>query len=477
LLPEEATHSMEKLIGKLGRGTLTALLLVLLSGSMTSDARGQSIPPPPKWLQDGVVYEVFPRQFSSTGDFKGVTARLDELKNLGVTIIWLMPIHPIGEKLRKGTYGSPYSTRDYYAVNPDYGTKADLKHLIGEAHRRGMKVILDMVLLHTAWDNRLMKRPEFYKHDSQGRIVPPMPEWTDVAGLNYENPELRHYMIDMLRHWVTETDVDGFRCDTASMVPTRFWEEASAALKQTKPDLMLLAEADKPELLQKAFDIDYAWPLLNTMHKVLGEGAPALELQRTWEADRKRYAPQALRLNMSDNHDQARAVARFGIRGALAASAFLFTLDGVPMLYNGMEVGDATESGDRSLFERVPIVWFPKDRPPLRDIYRDLIRLRRTHSALRTGRVDWLSNSAPENLVSFLRSDEHDQFLIVVNFSNRPISGDVSLERPAAFSMVNVDGFKASRPSVLPKIQLNGFEWRIYRAAGVTVASQAPPQR
>ena len=118
-----------------------------------------------------------------------------------------MAKHPIGEKLRKGSYGSPYAVRDYQAVNPDYGTKNDLKRLVAEAHKRGVKVILDVVLLHTAWDNALMQRPEFYKHDAGGKIVPPVPEWNDVAGLNYGNPELRKYMISMLKKWVAETDI------------------------------------------------------------------------------------------------------------------------------------------------------------------------------------------------------------------------------------------------------------------------------
>src|SRR6478736_5727148 len=177
-------------------GTALLLSLWVSLGWQAGFAQAtNSARPSPQWLHDGVVYEVFPRQFSPEGNFAGVTAKLDELKDLGVTILWLMPIHPIGEKLRKGSYGSPYAVRDYSAVNPDYGTKDDLKRLVSEAHRRGMKVILDVVLLHTAWDNVLMQRPEFYKHDASGKIVPPVPEWNDVAALNYENPELRKYMV------------------------------------------------------------------------------------------------------------------------------------------------------------------------------------------------------------------------------------------------------------------------------------------
>ncbi len=149
----------------------------------------------PAWLRDGVMYEIFPRDFSTAGNLNGITARLDELKDLGVTILWIMPIHPIGEKFRKGEYGSPYSIKDYYAVDPHYGTLDDYKRLITEAHKRNLKVIMDLVANHTAWDSVMMQHPEFYKQDAQGNVTPPVPEWTDVAGLNYNNPKLREYAV------------------------------------------------------------------------------------------------------------------------------------------------------------------------------------------------------------------------------------------------------------------------------------------
>src|SRR5260370_961817 len=238
-----------------------SLVLGLLFGSASApagDLSRQTARPVPAWLREGVIYEVFPRNFSPEGNFNGVTARLDELKDLGVNILWLMPIHPIGEKLRKGTVGSPYAVRDYYAINPDYGTEADLKRLVTEAHKRGLKVIIDIVANHTAWDSVMMQPPEFYKQAAAGKIIPPVPEWTDVAGLNYENPKLREYMIAMLKHWIDPAtfDLDGFRCDVASMVPTSFWHDAPAELVKVKRDILILREASQPDLLLKAFDVD-----------------------------------------------------------------------------------------------------------------------------------------------------------------------------------------------------------------------------
>jgi cyclomaltodextrinase len=417
----------------------------------------------PAWLHEGVFYEIFPRAFSAAGNLDGVTARLDELKDLGVTILWTMPIHPIGEKLRKGQFGSPYSVKDYYAVDPHYGTVDDYKRLVAQAHQRHLKVIMDLVANHTAWDSVLMRHPEYYKQDAQGKVTPPIPQWTDVAGLNFANPQLREYMITMMKYWVQTCDVDGFRCDVASMVPTDFWAAARAALESVKPDIILLAEASEPKLLVQAFDVDYAWPMMGTLNDVLVKGAPASNLRASWEESQRQFPRDALHMRVTDDHDEARAVARFGVRGALAASALMFTLDGVPMLYNGMEVGDATESGDPALFDKLPICWSPKDRPPLREIYRGLIRLRKECAALRNGRVVWLHNSNEGSLVTFQRACDGNELVVVINFSNRPVNGQVEVNNGQDFKPVRVAGMPAAPNQDFPTVHLGGFDWRIYQ--------------
>jgi cyclomaltodextrinase len=441
------------------------LIAALLVGAITARAERnvseEHARPTPDWLRQSVVYEIFPRQFSASGDFNGITARLDELKDLGVNVLWLMPIHPNGEKLKKGTFGSPYAVKDFYGIHPDYGTTNDFKRLVKEAHARDQKVIIDLVANHTAWDSVMMATPEFYKRDATGKITPPVPEWTDVAGLNYENPKLRRYMIDMLKYWVREFDLDGFRCDVAGMVPTDFWEEARVELQTVKPGIVMLAEASKPELLVKAFDFDYAWPLHATLNKVILEGAPASDLRRSWEDSLRQFPKGSLHLRISDNHDEARAVARFGIRGALAAQVFMLTLDGVPLFYNGMEVGDATESGDPALFEKLPVFWKPKERPPLREIYRDLIQLRKKHAAFQNDRLIWLSNTNSADVVSFLRLDDKDEFVMLVNFSSRPVTGAVEVLNAKEFKPVKIAGLPEP-PANVSNFRLNGYEWRIY---------------
>jgi cyclomaltodextrinase / maltogenic alpha-amylase / neopullulanase len=464
---------------------LFVVAVILVASQTAAPARRQSPPSSdasksaaragtPAWARDGVIYEIYPRDFSEKGDFAGVTADLDRLKELGVNILWLMPIHPIGQEKKKGPIGSPYAVRDYYAINPDYGTAADLKRLVSEAHRRGMKVIIDVVANHTSWDSVMMKTPEFYVRDTSGKITFPH-DWSDVAELNYDNPQLRRYMIDMLKFWLRDYDLDGFRCDVAGEVPTDFWEQARAELDKVKPDIVMLAEADKPELLVRAFDLDYSWPLHGTLNDVMQGRKPASAFRETWESDAAKYPRGALRMRFSDNHDERRAVARFGEGGALAASALMFTLDGVPMLYNGMEVGDTTESGDPALFYRLPVFWpIVKRRPEFPRFYRQFIALRKGHAALTRGEVAWLNNSDPARVVTFARRYASEEIIVGINFSNTPVNLTLEgLAGGAPFTDITPDTREPLPPgataaarahnSTLPTLSLDAWGYRIFR--------------
>ena len=404
-----------------------ALLITVLLSSATGVLAQQreSARPVPDWVRDGVIYEIYPRAFSQQGTFNAITARLDELKDLGVTILWLMPVHPIGKEKKKGTIGSPYAVRDYYEVNPYYGSGDDLHRLINEAHARGLKVIIDIVANHTSWDSALMKHPDFYKRDAQGNITYPH-DWYDVAALNYDNRDLRRYMTNVLRYWLRDFGVDGFRCDVAGEVPTDFWENARVELEKEKPDIVMLAEAHKPELQVKAFDLDYSWPLHSALTNVLQGRAPATELRKEWEKEVREWPKGALHMRFSDNHDERRAIARFGERAALAASAFVFALDGVPMIYNGMEVGDTTESGAPALFEKLPIFWaIGERRPEFPKFYKEMMARRRASVALRRGTLEWVPNSDESRIVSFVRRAEREEVLVAINFSSVPFSGTV----------------------------------------------------
>jgi cyclomaltodextrinase / maltogenic alpha-amylase / neopullulanase len=459
------------------------IVLILTSSSCGINAQApardvsrQSARAPREWVRDGVIYEIYPRAFSQPGHFNGITARLDELKELGVTILWLMPIHPIGQLKKKGTIGSPYAVRDYYGINPDYGSKEDFKRLIAESHKRGMKVIIDIVANHTAWDSVLMQHPEFYKRDEKGNITYPY-DWYDIAALDYRNAQLRRYMTDMLKYWIREFDLDGFRCDVAGEVPTDFWESARAELDQIKPDIFMLAEAHKAELLVKAFELDYSWPLHSALTDVLQGRKAASEIRAAWENEVKEWPRNSVHMRFSDNHDERRAIARFGERGALAASALVFTLDGVPLLYNGMEAGDTTESGAPALFEKLPIFWpFAERRPEFPRFYKQMTALRRSSNALRRGRLEWLHNSDERRIVSYLRRTPNEEILVAINLSSQPFVGTVEAAAQTGFTDVTPDvgaplppdaaapeRSAKSRTGGLPALALDAWGYRIFR--------------
>jgi len=426
------------------------------------------------WVRDGVIYQIFPRNFSAEGNFNAITAQLDRLKDLGVTILWLMPIHPIGQEKKKGSIGSPYAVRDYYGINPEYGTRDDLKRLISAAHQRRMKVIIDIVANHTSWDSVLMKHPDWYKHDARGNITYPY-DWYDIAALNYANPDLRRYMTEMLTYWIRDFDLDGFRCDVAGEVPTDFWETARAELDKLKPDIFMLAEAHKPDLEVKAFELDYSWPLHSALTDVLQGRAPATDLRTAWEREFREWPRGALHMRFSDNHDERRAIARFGEPAALAASVMMFTLDGVPLIYNGMEVGDTTESGAPALFEKLPIFWpVAERRPEVPLFYKQIIALRRAHAALRDGSMEWLRNSDESRVVSYARRTRDEEILVAINFSNRPFIGSIEVANGETFQDITPDVrpplppdapapevAKRARINSLPTISMDAWGYRI----------------
>ncbi|RZJ88059.1 MAG: alpha-amlyase, partial [Brevundimonas sp.] len=259
---------MKRGLSRRGAG---ALLLGGLAGGAASpafaqrDAEGLYEPRPastvrhPDWSKSAVLYQLNTRQFTPEGTFRAAQGQLGRLKALGVDIIWLMPVQPIGEVNRKGTLGSPYSVRDYLAVNPEFGTMADLKAFVAAAHDQGLHVILDWVANHTSWDNALtVQHPDWYERDLDGHFRPtPWWDWSDIINLNYGHADLRRYMTEAMMFWVREADIDGFRCDVAGFVPIDFWETARAQLETIKP-VFMLGEWEMRDLHRAAFDATYA---------------------------------------------------------------------------------------------------------------------------------------------------------------------------------------------------------------------------
>ncbi|MBA3722247.1 MAG: alpha-amylase [Parachlamydiaceae bacterium] len=420
----------------------------------------------PNWVREGVIYSIFTRNFSSEGDFQGITNKLEALKNLGITTIWLLPIHPIGQKMKKGSIGSPYCIQDYYAFYPSYGNKEDFQRLVNRAHQLGLKVIIDMVANHTSWDSVLMNNPDFYKHDIQGNIIPPIPDWHDVAALEYNNPDVRTYMINMIKYWLTEFNLDGFRFDAAGMVPLDFWQQMRKELHEINPNILLLGEGDNPQALAKAFDLDYSWDFERALNNIIQNGAPATSsLQSVLALEQSKFPKNALHLRFSDNHDKKRAITRYGEKASLAVSALIFTFEGVPLIYNGMEVGDTTESTDPALFEKAPIQWHNNViRPEFKAFYQHMIALRKKHHSLRDGELVWLKNSDNSRIVTYLRKSNDEEFFIAINLSNRPFEGNVENGANNNYTDVTtpLNGESASSGSVnFPSISLKPWEYRI----------------
>lgn len=417
----------------------------------------------PAWIQDSVIYSIFLRNFPKTGDLKGITQGLNQIKELGVDILWLLPIHPIGELKRKGTMGSPYSIQDYEKINPDYGTKEDLRNLVVKAHSMGLKVIIDAVLNHTAWDSVLMHYPEFYQKDENNQIIPPLPEWYDVAALDYANPAVQSYILKTLKYWLLEFDLDGFRFDASDFIPLDFWEKVRKELHSFKPNIILLGEGEKPEALCTAFDLDYNWRFKKALDRVIIEGAPATAtIAEVLKEEETLFPKGALHLRFSDNHDERRAIARYGEKGSLAASALIFTLNGVPLLYNGMEVGDTTESRDPALFEKMPIFWQASEiRPEFKAFYTQMIALRQKHPALRRGKLEWVNNSSEERILTYLRTTEEETLFVAINISNQPFTGKITL--PGLFEEITPRNLPIhALPASLETLKLGAWEFHIY---------------
>jgi len=250
----------------------------------------------PDWSRNATIYEVNVRQFSPEGTFQALETHLPRLQKMGIKILWLMPIQPIGELNRKGSLGSYYSISDYMAVNPEFGTGDDFRRLVERAHNLGMYVILDWVANHTSWDNHLInEHPGWYKTDSTGAIIPPVPDWSDVAALDYNNKDLRAYMTEALLYWIREYGIDGYRCDVAGMLPVDFWNDAVPELRKLKP-VFMLAEWETPEMHDTAFDATYAWDFHHLMNQIAQGKKTANQIDTLYNKEKATYPPHAYRM-------------------------------------------------------------------------------------------------------------------------------------------------------------------------------------
>ncbi len=372
------------------------------------------------WVYNATIYEVNIRQYTPEGTFAAFEEHLPRLSELGVKILWLMPIHPIGEVERKGSLGSYYSIKDYKGVNPEFGTMDDFKSLVEKAHQHGMKVIIDWVANHTSHDNHLVtEHPDWYTRDSVGNLISPF-DWSDVVQLNYENQDLRNYMIGALKFWVQEANIDGYRCDVASMVPTDFWNSARKELDEIKP-VFMLAEAEEVELQEFAFDADYGWEFHHIMNGIAKGEKTVLDIDEYYQRELAKYPKNTIRMHFTSNHDEnswaGTEFDRMGPDAAKAFAALTFVIPGMPLLYNGQEV-----AFNRMLefFEKDLIDWTPNDE--FTSLYKKLIELKKDNSALYAANkgadMFRVKTSNDVNVFAFTRENETDKVFAVFNLSN-----------------------------------------------------------
>ena len=382
------------------------------------------------WIKNNVVYEVNTRQFNSGGTFKSFMPEIPRIKALGVDVLWFMPVYPIGQLNRKGGLGSYYSIKNYHEINPEFGTMDDFKSTVNAAHAQGMKVILDWVGNHTAWDHPwVTEHPDWYVHDSTGKIVTPW-DWTDVAQLNFKNTELRKAMIAEMKFWVDQCNIDGFRCDVAFLVPRSFWEEARIALEKDKP-LFMLAEMENnkdidpnpPGYMEKAFDAYYGWTLHSASADCAKGKITGREFVNKFTEARALFPAKAMMLSFLSNHDENTWNGTIEEKYAdkwQVFSVLNYTLqNSLPLIYNGEE---ANNTKRLLFFEKDPITsWSDTSRYAW---YRTMNHLKHTHPALQNGawgaKEEVLKvTGGDENIYAFRRSSEGQTVTVIVNLSSK----------------------------------------------------------
>ena len=378
-------------------------------------------------IRDSVIYEVNVRQYSESGTFKDFTKDIPKLKDLGVKIIWLMPIHPISETKRKGTLGSYYSISNYREVNPEFGNKEDFDKLVTEAHKNEMYVILDWVANHTGWDHNWIKtNPEFYTKNSSGEIIDPINPstgeswgWTDVADLNFDNMQMQEEMIQAMEYWVKEHNIDGYRLDAAHSCPASFWKKSIDRLNETKKVLML-AESDGYHTggfeLIELFDMSYNWSGHHVLNRIFKKENNSKDLKENIVRNINDYSSEHILMNFTSNHDEntwaGTVFDRYG-NGAKTFAALTYFLPGIPLIYNGQEYGL-----DKRLafFEKD---FIPKKESDFFDFYKKLNKLKKENNLLNIDpkiKFEVIETNS-NNIVCFKRSIGEESIYFIANLS------------------------------------------------------------
>ncbi|MBN9381475.1 MAG: 1,4-alpha-glucan branching protein [Chitinophagaceae bacterium] len=383
------------------------------------------------WIADSNIYEVNVRQYTPEGSFNAFSRELPRLKDMGIDILWFMPITPISVEKRKGSLGSYYACSDYLSINPEFGSLEDFKQLVGKAHEMGMRVIIDWVANHTGWDHHWTREhPDYYRKNHEGQFFEAH-GWEDVIDLNYDNPELRRAMIEAMSWWLRECNIDGYRCDMAMLVPLDFWREARMELDKQKKDLFWLAECEEVAY-HEVFDATYTWKLLHKMEAVWRKEAGVDGLDEVLSYYNAMFPPEAIRVYFTSNHDENSHSGSEYERMGNAARAFAVlcaTWNGMPMIYSGQELPNHKRL---QFFERDPIAW--TGQYELHVFYKTLLECRKRNPALRGGdpaaATRRISTGEHWRCFGFVRSMGVHEVLVLLNISGDSLvvpAGDLQL--------------------------------------------------
>ena len=404
------------------RFVLLSLVLIIIPINLSGQTHHD-------WSYNLCIYEVNVRQYTNSGTFAEFETHLDRLRELGIGILWFMPIHPIGVQNRLGSLGSYYSVNDYYDVNPEFGTFDDFKALVDSIHAKGMYVLMDWVGNHTSWDNSLtITHPEWYVKDGNGNFIPPPgTNWTDVIQLDYSKQGLRDYIIDAMKFWINEADIDGFRCDAVSFMPLDFWTTAISELKSIKPEILMLAEDDGMQYPNAGFDMSYGWGLYGFGNGILvniAKGTNNANFVNGYSTlENTNYPSSHYRMYFTSNHDEnswyGTVFELFG-DAAEAFAVLTSTFRSMPLIYSGQEAG----LNHRLLFfDKDEIIW---QSHPLSEIYKSLLHLKKKNKALWNGnaggqlqRVLTTNNPA---IFAFVREKENYKVFEIFNLTNQEVT-------------------------------------------------------
>ncbi|GGP05727.1 alpha-amlyase [Cloacibacterium rupense] len=417
----------------------------------------------PEWSKNATIYEVNVRQYTPEGTFKAFEKHLPRLKNMGIDIIWLMPIHPIGEKYRKGKLGSYYAVKDFKGINPEFGNMQDFKHLVDEIHKLGMYVIIDWVGNHSAWDNPLAKEhPDWYTKNRDGNFQPtPWYDWDDVIDFDYNHPEFRKYMTGALKFWVKEANIDGYRADVAGFIPVDFWENARKELDEIKP-VFMLAEWESRDLYKKSFDMTYSWTLFDKLKDATTQNKGIGGLVEYLAHDVGSVPRNAYRMLFTDNHDMnswnGTPQKNFG-KGLELSMVFCGVVNGMPLVYSGQEAGL-----DRSLnFFDKDLIDFSNLK--YENLYKTLFDLKHKNQALWNGKYGGemvrVVNDKQDKIISFYRESNGDAVLPIFNFSNE----EITVKLDTKYLQGNYTELFSKEKTVLKDsytLQLKPWEYKIW---------------